>query len=323
MSFDSKAKTEAALIRRYADRYGHADDTFAGGLGVSWGKLLRVIDKELADEKRQRQELASGKRKAVRTDTWTAAEAAGLLSMTYEAFNAWARETGVVVNKPKQKRTHAAISLVDLIDAAEDENSRPPGPLWREAREVGHPFGATITLPEGLATFREQHNGELLLTIGIDERGDRVVASVRPVETLGAKDHVRAFFRSKNIAEVDQHNYFKLEVEKCGLAEAFGMPWAQPALKDALLQCHKGWLGGVADFMAWEESRATKDASEARSAFDAEENQQASAALALKAREEERLKDARTVLMARNEAREMLLDLALPAPAPARKGTTF
>ncbi|HFT6990746.1 TPA: hypothetical protein ACGRQA_000016 [Stenotrophomonas maltophilia] len=323
MSFDSKAKTEAALIRRYADRYGHVDDTFAGGWGVAWGKLLRALDKELADEKKQRQELAAGKREAVWTDTWTAAEAAGLLNMTYEAFNAWARKVGVVVDKPGQARTHAAISLVDLIDAVEDQKRRPTERPWRDAREPGHPLGATRTLPEGLATFREQRNGELLLTIGVDERGERVVASVRPIETRGAKDHVRMFFRSKNIAEVDQHNYFKLEVEKCGLAEAFGMPWAQPALKDALLQCHKGWLGGVADFMAWEESLAVKDASEARSAFDAEEDPQASAALALKAREEERLKDARTALMARNEAREMLLHLALPAPAPSKKGTPF
>ncbi len=51
MSFDSKAKTEAALIRRYADRYGHADDTFAGGWGVPWGKLMRVLDNELAVER--------------------------------------------------------------------------------------------------------------------------------------------------------------------------------------------------------------------------------------------------------------------------------
>ena len=108
MSFDSKAKTEAALIRRYADRYGHVDDTFAGGWGVTWGKLLRALDKELADEKKQRQELAAGKREAVWMDTWTAAEAAGLLNMTYEAFNAWARKVGVVVDKPGQARTHAA-----------------------------------------------------------------------------------------------------------------------------------------------------------------------------------------------------------------------
>lgn len=161
MSFDSKAKTEAALIRRYADRYGHVDDTFAGGWGVTWGKLLRALDKELADEKKQRQELAAGKREAVWMDTWTAAEAAGLLNMTYEAFNAWARKVGVVVDKPEQARTHAAISLVDLIDAAEDEKNRPGGRPWREAREAGHLLGATRTLPEGLATFREQLNGDL------------------------------------------------------------------------------------------------------------------------------------------------------------------
>ncbi|ENB4187151.1 hypothetical protein ABHO71_000022 [Stenotrophomonas maltophilia] len=323
MSFDSKAKTEAALIRRYADRYGHVDDTFAGGWGVTWGKLLRALDKELADEKKQRQELAAGKREAVWMDTWTAAEAAGLLNMTYEAFNAWARKVGVVVDKPEQARTHAAISLVDLIDAAEDEKNRPGGRPWREAREAGHLLGATRTLPEGLATFREQLNGDLLLTIGVDERGERVVASVRPIETRGAKDHVRMFFRSKSIAEVDQHNYFKLEVEKCGLAEAFGMPWAQPALKDALLQCHKDWLGAVSDFMAWEESLAIKDASEAQTAFDAEEDPQAAPAMALKAREAERLKDAKMALTARNEARAELLDFSLPAPAPSRKGTPF
>lgn len=323
MSFDSKAKTEAALIRRYADRYGHVDDTFAGGWGVTWGKLLRALDKELADEKKQRQELGAGKREAVWMDTWTAAEAAGLLNMTYEAFNAWARKVGVVVDKPGQARTHAAISLVDLIDAAEDEKSRPGGRPWRDAREAGHVLGATRTLPEGLATFREQLNGDLLLTIGVDERGERVVASVRPIETRGAKDHVRMFFRSKNIAEVDQHNYFKLEVEERGLAEAFGMPWAQPALKGALLQCHKDWLGAVADFMAWEESLAIKDASEARAAFDAEEDPQAAPAMVLKAREAERLKDAKMALTARNEARAELLDVSLPAPAPSRKGTPF
>ncbi|WP_139042386.1 hypothetical protein, partial [Stenotrophomonas geniculata] len=70
MSFDSKAKTEAALIRRYADRYGHADDTFAGGWGVPWGKLVRVLDTDLAVERTQRQELEAGKRQAARTDTW-------------------------------------------------------------------------------------------------------------------------------------------------------------------------------------------------------------------------------------------------------------
>ncbi|MBH1825981.1 hypothetical protein JY460_00805 [Stenotrophomonas maltophilia] len=323
MSFDSKAKTEAALIRRYADRYGHVDDTFAGGWGVTWGKLLRALDKELADEKKQRQELGAGKREAVWMDTWTAAEAAGLLNMTYEAFNAWARKVGVVVDKPGQARTHAAISLVDLLDALEDEKTRPAGRPWRDAREPGHLLGATRTLPEGLATFREQLNGDLLLTIGVDERGERVVASVRPGQTLGAKDHLRMFFRGKSIAEVDQHNYFKLEVEKCGLAEAFGMPWAQPALKDALLQGHKDWLGAVSDYMAWEESQAIKDASEARAAFDAEEDPQAAPAMVLKAREAERLKDAKMALTARNEARAELLDVSLPAPAPSRKGTPF
>ncbi|WP_139042372.1 hypothetical protein [Stenotrophomonas geniculata] len=284
---------------------------------------MRVLDNELAVERKQRQELAAGKRKAVRTDTWTAAEAAGLLNMTYEAFNAWARKVGVVVDKPGQARTHAAISLVDLIDAVEDQKRRPTERPWRDAREPGHPLGVTRTLPEGLATFREQLNGDLLLTIGVDERGERVVASVRPIETRGAKDHVRMFFRSKNIAEVDQHNYFKLEVEKRGLAEAFGMPWAQPALKGALLQCHKDWLGAVADFMAWEESLAIKDASEARAAFDAEEDPQAAPAMALKAREAERMKDAKMAFTARNEARAELLAVSLPAPAPSRKGTPF
>ncbi|KRG47818.1 hypothetical protein ARC63_04365 [Stenotrophomonas geniculata ATCC 19374 = JCM 13324] len=290
---------------------------------MPWGKLVRVLDNELAVERKQRQELAAGKRKAVRTDTWTAAEAAGLLNMTYEAFNAWARKVGVVVDKPGQARTHAAISLVDLIDAVEDQKRRPTERPWRDAREPGHPLGVTRTLPEGLATFREQLNGDLLLTIGVDERGERVVASVRPIETRGAKDHVRMFFRSKNIAEVDQHNYFKLEVEKRGLAEAFGMPWAQPALKGALLQCHKDWLGAVADFMAWEESLAIKDASEARAAFDAEEDPQAAPAMALKAREAERMKDAKMAFTARNEARAELLAVSLPAPAPSRKGTPF
>jgi len=320
MSFDSKAKTEAALIRRYADRYGHVDDTFADGWGVTWGKLLRALDKELADEKKQRQELAAGKREAVWMDTWTAAEAAGLLNMTYETFNAWARKVGVVVDKPGQARTHAAISLVDLTEAAA---SRPGGGSWRDAREPGHLLGATRTLPEGLATFREQLNGDLLLTIGIDERGERVVAAVRPGETVGAKDHLRMFFRNKSIAEVAEGNYFKLEAEERGPADAFGMPWARPALKDELLQCHKDWLGAVSDFMAWEESLAIKDASEARAAFDAEEDPQAAPAMALKAREAERLKEAKMALMARNEARQELLDVSLPAPAPSRKGTPF
>lgn len=321
MSFDSKAKTEEALIRRYADRYGHVDDTFAEGWGVTWGKLLRVLDRELVVEKKQRRELAAGKRKALRADTWTAAEAAGLLNMRYDSFNAWARETKLVVDKEKQTRTHAAVSLVDLIDAA--ETSSPSGGPWRDTREAGHLLGATRTLPQGLATFHEQHNGDLLLTIGVDERGERVVASVRPGGTLGAKDHIRLFFRDKKIAEVDQGNYFKLVTQQHGLTEAFGMPWTPSALKDELIQCHKEWLDAVCNFMAWEESLAVKEAGDAKSAFDAEEDQLSTTALAMKERFEDLMKDAKLAGRARSEARGMLLNLTLPSPAPAGKRTPF
>ncbi len=183
-------------------------------------------------------------------------------------------------------------------------------------------LGATRTLPEGLATFREQLNGDLLLTIGVDERGERVVASVRPGQTLGAKDHLRMFFRGKSIAEVDQHNYFKLEVEKCGLADAFGMPWAQPALKDALLNATRtGWVPFPTTWRGRNPGHQRRIGSPG--CIRCREDPQAAPAMVLKAREAERLKDAKMALTARNEARAELLDVSLPAPAPSRKGTPF
>ncbi len=66
MSFDSKAKTEAALIRHMPTATGTR--TTRSRAGAPWGKLMRVLDNELAVERKQRQELAAGKRKAVRTD---------------------------------------------------------------------------------------------------------------------------------------------------------------------------------------------------------------------------------------------------------------
>ncbi|CAD2245822.1 hypothetical protein [Xanthomonas arboricola] len=308
MSADSIKDVEAALLKRYCETYGRNDETFRAGFGVSWAKLKDTIAREAAAERAEVEARHLGKRVRSVAIPYTAEQCAGLLKLSYKAFNELARTDGaagrLVPEKSQDKsRVVASISLVRLLEWAEGV---PKARNWPTSRKDGEILGATRTAPEVRARFQDIKGVKVRIVLS-DQDGAEVIAWIDLEQrTPAAKAMLRSFLREQaRVVEVDERGFAALARQELSLPEVFDLPWAKPELRKALVFLYVQFLAHLEALLAQHESEALREIEELK------------ARLAL-------IEDAaRTVTLVRAEIRTAAMDAGLPSAAPARKPVPF
>lgn len=308
MSADSIRDVEAALLRRYGETYGRSDEAFRAGFGVSWAKLKQAIDREADAARAEFAAKQLGKKVRSVAIPYTAEQCAGLLRLSYKAFNELARADGptgplVSVQAQGRSRVVASISLFRLLEWAEDV---PKARDWRASREDGEILGATRTSPEVRAKFQDLKGHKVRVVLS-GQDGDEVVAWIDLEQrTPAAKAMLKAFLREQaRVVEVDERGFAALARQELSLQEVFNLPWAKPELRKALVFLYVQFLTHLEALLAQHEREALREIGELK------------ARLAL-------IEDtARTVTLARAEIRTAAMEAGLPAAAPARKTVPF
>jgi len=308
MSADSIKDVEAALLRRYSETYGRNDETFQAGFGVSWAKLKETIAREAAAERDEQRARELGKKRRSRAIPFTAEQCAGLLKLSYKAFNELARADGltgrlVPDQAPGKSRVVASISLVRLLEWAEGV---PKARNWPTSRKDGEILGATRTAPEVSARFQDIKGAKVRIVLS-DQDGAEVVAWIDLEQrTPAAKAMLRAFLREQaRVVEIDERGFAALGKRELSLPDVFDLPWAKPELRKTLVFLYVQFLAHLEALLAQHESEALREMEE------------------LKARLAVIEDAAKTVTLVRAEIRAAAMQARLPAAAPARKPEPF
>lgn len=308
MSADSIKDVEEKLLRRYGETYGRNDEAFRAGFGVSWAKLKESLAREAAAERAESAAKQLGKKVRSVATPFTAEQCAGLLKLSYKAFNEIARADGptgrlVPKQEPGKSRVVASISLVRLLEWAEGV---PKARDWRASREDGEILGATRTSPEVRAKFQDLKGHKVRVVLS-GEDGAEVVAWIDLEQrTPAAKAMLKAFLREQaRVVEVDERGFAALARRELSLPEVFDLPWAKPKLRQALVFLYVQFLAHLDALLTQHESEALREVEDLK------------ARLAI-------IEDAaKTVTLVRAEIRAAAMEAGLPAAAPARKPVPF
>ncbi|MGS0603266.1 hypothetical protein ACQEPW_013225 [Xanthomonas oryzae pv. oryzicola] len=308
MSAGSSREVEAALLKRYGETYGRNDESFRAGFGVSWAKLKDAISREAAAERVELAAKQLGKKVRSTALPFTAEQAAGLLKLSYKAFNQLARTDGpagrlVPEQASGRSRVVAAISLVRLLEWAEGV---PEVTGWRASRSDGEILGATRTAPEVMARFQDLKNGKVRVVLK-NEDGIEVVAWIDLEQrTSVAKAMLRSYLREQaRTVEVDERGMLKLETREFALPDALACQWEHPELRKSLLAEYQEELAHVDALLIQQEAEALAEAEELK------------LRLAI-------LEDAvKTIAAIRAQARSASLEAGLPPPPNVGKKEPF